>query len=200
VVLDTELAKRNEQQQQYLRLHAESRDKDERLKHHAAINLHVREHVEDIFSKPVLHRFLHVLSPRSVERDLLEAIMAACALLASARGEVDDTERDFLRKRFGTIGLFKHVEVNEGLKLFEQDVQDILSDKERGTHTALAKIRAISEEPRLARIVMGISHGMTSLHGDLLGSEKEQIEQIAGILNMPSEIEDLAGAIRNLIR
>jgi len=195
--LDALLRKRYEKQQQYLQLHAESRDKAERLEHHAAINLHVREHVEDIFSKPFLHRFLHVLSPRTVERDLLEAIMAACALLASARGEVDDDERDFLREKFGTIGLFKHIEVDEGLKLFEKDVQNIRSDEERGTHTALAKIRAISEEPRLSSIVMGISHGMTSLHGELLDSEKAQIEQIAGILNLPSEIEDLAGIIRN---
>jgi tellurite resistance protein len=123
--------------------------------------------------------------------------MAACALIASARGEVDDAERDFLRERFGTIGLFQHVEADEGLKLFEHDVQNIRSDEERGTHTALAKIRAISEEPRLARIVMGISHGMTDLHGELLDSEKSQIEQIAGILKLPSEIEDLAGVIRH---
>ena len=196
VALDTVLEQRNEQQQQYLQLHAESRDKAERLEHHAAINLHVREHVEDIFSKPILHRFLHALSPRTVERDLLEAIMAACALVASARGKVDNAERDFLREKFGTIGLFKHVEVDEGLKLFEQDVKNIRSDEGRGTHTAVAKIRAISEEPRLARIVMGISHGMTGLHGELLDSEKSQIEQIADILNLPSEIEDLAGVIR----
>jgi tellurite resistance protein TerB len=145
----------------------------------------------------LLHRFFHALSPRTVERDLLEAIMAACALLASARGEVDDAERDFLREKFGTIGLFKHVEVDEGLRLFEQDVQNIRGDEERGTHTALAKIRAISEEPRLARIVMGISHGMTDLHGELLDSEKVQIEKIAGTLDLPSEIEDLAGVIRH---
>ena len=189
--------KRNEQQQQYLQLHAASREKARRLEHHAAINLHVREHVEDIFSKPALHRFFHLLSPRTAERDLLEAIMAACALLASARGDVDDAERDFLRERFGTIGLFKHVEVDEGLKLFEKDVQNIHSDAERGTHTALAKIHAISGEPRLARIVMGISHGMTDLHGELLDSEKVQIEKIAGILDLPSEIEDLAGVIRH---
>jgi len=197
VVLDKVLQKRNEQQQQYLQLHAASREKAERLEHHAAINLHVREHVEDIFSKPLLHRFLHALSPRTVERDLLEAIMAACALIASARGEVDDAERGFLREKFGTIGLFKHVEVDEGLRLFERDVQNISNDGERGTHTALAKIRAISEEPRLARIVMGISHGMTDLHGELLDSEKSQIEKIAGILKLPSEIEDLAGVIRH---
>jgi CRP-like cAMP-binding protein len=195
--LDAVLKKRSEQQQQYLQLHAASRDKAERLKHHAAINLHVREHVEDIFSKPFLHRFLHALSPRTVERDLLEAIMAACALVASARGEVDDAERDFLREKFGTIGLFKHVEVDEGLKLFEKDVQNIRNDEKRGTHTALARIRAISGEPRLSQIVMGISHGMTSLHGELLDSEKVQIEQIAEILNLPSEIEDLAGIIGN---
>jgi len=196
-VLDRVLEKRSEQQQQYLQLHAEHTDRAERLKHHALINLHVREHVEDIFSKPLLHRFLHALSPRTVERDLLEAIMAACALVASARGEVDDAERDFLREKFAAIGLFKHVEVDEGLKLFEQDVQKISGDEERGTHTALAKIRAISEEPRLARIVMGISHGMTGLHGELLDSEKQQIEAIAGILKLPSEIEDLAGAVKN---
>jgi len=197
VALNKVLEKRNEQQQQYLQLHAASRDKAVRLKHHAAINLHVREHVEDIFSKPLLHRFLHALSPRTVERDLLEAIMAACALIASARGEVDDAETGFLREKFGTIGLFKHVEVDEGLKLFEQDVQNISNDGERGTHTALAKIRAISGEPRLAHIVMGISHGMTGLHGELLDSEQEQIEAIAGILKLPSKIEGLAGAIRN---
>ena len=197
VVLNKVLEKRNEQQQQYLQLHAESRDKAERLKHHAAINLHIREHVEDIFSKPVLHRFFHALSPWTAERDLLQAIMASCALLASARGEVDDAERDFLRERFGTIGLFKHVEVDEGLKLFEKDVQNIRSDEARGTHTALAKIRAISGEPRLARIVMGISHGMTDLHGELLDSEKAQIEKIADMLNLPSEIEGLAGVIRH---
>ena len=189
--------KRNEQQQQYLQLHAASREKARRLEHHATINLHVRQHVEDIFSKPALHRFFHLLSPRTAERDLLEAIMAACALLASARGDVDDAERDFLRERFGTIGLFKHVEVDEGLKLFEKDVQNIHSDAERGTHTALAKIHAISGEPRLARIVMGISHGMTDLHDELLDSEKVQIEKIAGILDLPSEIEDLAGVIRH---
>jgi small-conductance mechanosensitive channel/CRP-like cAMP-binding protein len=184
-------------QRQYLQLHAESRDKAERLKHHSAINLHIREHVEDIFSKPFLHRFLHALSPRSVERDLLEAIMAACALLASARGEVDDAERDFLREKFGTIGLFKHVEIDDALDLFEKDVQNIRGDEERGTHTALAKIRAISKEPRLSGIVMGICHGMTSLHGELLDSEKTQIEKIAGILSLPAEIENLAGIIRD---
>ena len=74
---------------------------------------------------------------------------------------------------------------------------DLRSDEERGIHTALAKIRAISKEPRLAHIVMGISHGMTGLHGELLDSEKQRIEQIADILGLPSEIEELAGIIRD---
>jgi len=131
-----------------------------------------------------------------VERDLLEAMMAASALIASARGEVDAAESDFLREKFETIGLFKHVEVGESLKLFEQDVQKLLADEKQGTHTALAKIRAISNEPRLAHIVMGITHGMTDLHGDLLESERVQIEKIAEVLNLPPEIEGLAGSIR----
>ena len=61
VALKTELSNRLEQQKRYLQSHADSIAKDKRLDHHAAINLHVLEHVEDIFSKPFLHRFLQVL-------------------------------------------------------------------------------------------------------------------------------------------
>ena len=38
---------------------------------------------------------------------------------------------------------------------------------------------------------------MTGLHGELLDSEKEQIEAIAGILKLSPEVEDLAGVIRH---
>jgi small-conductance mechanosensitive channel/CRP-like cAMP-binding protein/tellurite resistance protein len=195
--LMAELSNRLEQQKRYLQSHADSIARDKRLDHHATVNLHVREHVEDIFSKPFLHRFLHVLSPRTIERDLLEAIMAASALIATARGEVDDTERDFLRDKFSAIGLFEHVEIDESLKLFELDIENIRADEQRGTHTALAKVRAISGESRLAHIVMGIAHGMTDVHGDLLDSEKLQLKKIAETLNLTAEIEGLAGHIKS---
>ncbi len=190
------LQKQYDQQQQFLKQHAETIAKTSRAEHHAIINLHVREHVEDIFSKPLLHRFLHVLSPATVERDLLEAMMAACALIASARGEIDDVESEFLRENFASIDLFKHVEVDESLKLFERDLQNIGRDEKRGTHAAIAKIRAISNEPELAHIVMGIAHGMTDLHGELLDLEQERILQIAEVLHLSSEIEDLADRIK----
>lgn len=194
--LNDVLAKQLEQQKQNLKLYAETIRKSKHAEHHATINLHLRGHVEDVFSKPLLHRFLHVLFPRAIEKDLLEALMAGCALIVSARGEVDSIERDFLRKKFGEIGLFKHVEVEDGLKLFESDVQNIQNHHEQGTHTALAKLKAISSEPRLASIVMGIAHCMTSLHGDLLDAEKAQLEQVAKTLKMPIEIEHLVDVIK----
>jgi hypothetical protein len=44
---------------------------------------------------------------------------------------------------------------------------------------------------------MGITHGMTDVHGDLLGSEILQLEKIAETLNLPADIEGLAGHIKS---
>jgi small-conductance mechanosensitive channel/tellurite resistance protein/CRP-like cAMP-binding protein len=170
--------------------HSEAMKAAARSKQHDAVHFHLREHVEDFFAKPFLHHVLHTILPRSVEKDLLQALMAACALMACSRGDVDEAEIEFFKERLGGLGLFKHVTVDQGLSLFEQEVSVLRTDGENGRHKALNILKAISSEKKLAGIVMGFAYGMASLHEDHLASEENQLLEIAETLNMPAEIDE----------
>jgi small-conductance mechanosensitive channel/CRP-like cAMP-binding protein len=173
---------------QNLELHAQAAMKAARLAHHAELNLHVREHVEDIFAKPVLHRLLNLISPHSREKDLLEAMMAACALIANSRGNIDDIEKEYLRKNLGAIELFRHVESSEAISLFEQFAAQLAEGRKE---VLLRKLKAISDEPRLSYLVMNIAHGMTSLHSDVLPDEESALEDIASAMKTTGNIDEL---------
>lgn len=173
---------------QNLELHAQAAMKADRLAHHAELNLHVREHVEDIFAKPVLHRLMHLISPRTREKDLLEAMMAACALIATSRGSVDDIEKEYLRKNLGSAELFRHVESAVAISLFEQFAEQI---KGENKEAALRKLMAISDEPKLSRLVMSVAHGMTSLHGEVLPAEEAALQEVASAMKTTASLHEL---------
>ena len=165
------------------------------LVHHARLNLHLKSHIEDVFSKPVLHRVLHLLSAKTAEHDVLEALMAAAALIASARGAIEEVDKRFLTDKLEHIELFKHVELEEALKLFMRDVNNIQTDSQAGTKAALSRIGALASEPQLAYVVMGVAHGIADLHSDHSADVEAQLLKIAETLNLPAEIEVLAEQI-----
>jgi small-conductance mechanosensitive channel/CRP-like cAMP-binding protein len=157
--------------------------------HRATVNLHLKSQVEDMFSKPLLHQVLHLFSSKSAEHDLLEALMAAAALIASARGDTDEADKKYLANQFEHVELFKHVELDEAIKLFARDVQNIQTNQQEGIHTALSRLRAISKEPVLASAVMGVAHGVADLHSDHSVAVEEQLLDIAQALDLQAEIE-----------
>ena len=197
-VLKNILDARQERETEYLVQHKDMLAKRARLAHHARLNLHLKAHVEDVFSKPVLHRVLHLLSSRSTEHDLLEALMAAAALITSARGGIEDVDKRFLTDKFEHIDLFKHVELEEAMKLFMRDVGNIQSDPQAGTKTALSRIGALASEPQLAYVVMGVAHGIADLHSDHSVEVEAQLLKIAKTLNLPAEIEDLTEQLASI--
>jgi small-conductance mechanosensitive channel/CRP-like cAMP-binding protein len=176
-----------------LEQHAQAAIKAARLAHHAELNLHVREHVEDIFAKPLLHRLIHLIIPRTREKDLLEAMMAACALIACSRGNIDEIEKEYLRKNLGSVELFRHVESDFALSLFEQFAEQIAEGRKEAI---LRKLKAISDEPRLTRLVMSIAHGMTSLHSHVLPEEESALQEIASTMKTTTNIEELVAQAR----
>lgn len=197
---DTNLATYLDAQQkiidQNLALHSASRKKAHHMAHRTELNLHLREHAEDLFAKPLLHKIAHLVKPRSMEQDLLKAMMSACALIASSRGKIDDVEKDFLRRNLGSIELFRHVEIDQSLALFEEYASKLSSAGSDGRHELMLKLEAISSEPRLCQLVMGIAHGMTSAHEEVLPAEQAQLETIAAVLRMPADIEKLVAEVK----
>ena len=179
---------------QNLELHAQNASNKAQLAHHAALNLHLREHLEEIFAKPILHRLAHLISPRSKERDLLEAMMAASALIASSRGNIDAVELEYLRKNLGSIELFRHIESADAISRFEQFSDKLKNGKK---DAVLNKLRAISDEPKLSRLVIGIAHGMTSLHDKILPEEEAALQEVATIMKTTASLEELIDEINN---
>ena len=171
-----------------LELHDQAAMKAAKLAHHAELSIHVREHIEDIFAKPVLHRLMHLINPRTRENDLLEAMMAACALIASSRGIIDDIEKEYLRKNLGSVELFRHVESAVAISLFEQFAEHL---KDGNKETALRKLMSISDEPELTRLVMSVAHGMTSIHGEVLPAEEAALQEVASAMKTTASTEEL---------
>jgi len=174
-------------------LHTQAKVKEARLAHHTELNFHLREHIEDIFAKPVLHRVMHLLNPRTQEKDLLEAMMAACALVASSRGRIDDIEKEYLRKNLGSVELFRHVESAVAIAHFEQYAKQLEDGKKEA---ALRKLMAISDEPKLSHLVMSVAHGMTSLHGEVLSSEEAALQEVASAMKTTASLEELVAQAR----
>jgi len=163
---------------------------------HSELNLHIREHINEFYEKPTLHKILHTLRPRTIEKDLLEAVIAAASLIATARGEIDNIERDFLRQKLGAVELFKHIDLSHSIELFES-FSDSLNSNTIGSSTKItAKLNAISKEPILCKITMGIAFSMSKVHEDTTQKELDKIKEIAQILNMPNNLDDLITEIK----
>jgi len=176
-----------------LEFHAQNATNAAKLAHHAALNFHLREHVEEIFDRPILHRLVHLISPRSKERDLLEAMMAASALIANSRGNIDDIEIEYLRKNLGAIELLRHLESVDAISQFMQ-FSEQLKDGKRDP--VLNRLRIISDEPKLKQLVIGIAHGMTSLHSEVLPQEEAALQEVAKAMKITSSLKELVAEIK----
>lgn len=175
--------------------HDEAR-KSAHVAHQAELNLHLREHVDEIFDKPLLHKVIHLVRPRKREQDLLRAMMSACALITASRGEVDNVEEDYLRKTLGSVELFRHIEIDECLALYESNVGKILADKDVGTNEMMQELTKISGEHKLCQITMGIAYGMAAANSIILPDEQVQLEKVAKALGMPTRIDQLVTLVQ----
>ena len=157
----------------------------EHRRHRTHLMRHMREHADAFFARPILHRALAAIMPGHVENTLLESMMAAAALVATARGEVDEKEIAYLHSTLHQLDLFRHIDADRGLRRFKAHVEAIENDPKDGREEALRAVSVVAADKHMAEIVMGTAHGITGLLERSATDEFASVEQIAARLHMP---------------
>ncbi len=158
----------------------------------------LKAHVRDVFKPGLAAEVARSLLTRHTEKTILNAVMAAAALISTARGEIDDSERDYVVKVLDSLELLHHTDRDTGMAVFNEFGEAITKIPESGSEKALSAIRHIANNDKISHVVMGIAHGVTGLHGGITDGERAALDEIAAVLGMPAEAADLSASIAEL--
>jgi small-conductance mechanosensitive channel/CRP-like cAMP-binding protein len=158
----------------------------------------LRAHVRDVFKPGLVTETVRSLVTRHTEKTILEAVMAAAALVSAARGEIDDLERDYVIGVLDSLELLHHTDRATGMAVFNEFTEVLTRDPEKGSADALSAIRHIANNDKIAHVVLGIAHGVTGLHGAMTEGERAAVEKVATVLGLPHEAAELASSIGEL--
>jgi len=106
-------------------------------------------------------------------RPFLKATMAACALAASASGEISFAERIRIDQILMTLDALKVFDPHDGVDLFNEYAQRILDAPRVGREHALTAVRTVATDPAKAALLVRICLAVAEARG-----EKGLIEQI----------------------
>jgi small-conductance mechanosensitive channel/CRP-like cAMP-binding protein len=158
----------------------------------------LRSHVRDVFKPGLVTEMVRSLFTRHTEKTILNAVMAAAALISAARGEIDEIERDYVVETLDSLELLHHTDRETGLAAFNAIGAAITDDPERGSEHALSAIRRVADNDKIAHVVMGIAHGVTGLHGGVTDGERAALDKVADVLGMPPEAGGLVSSMAGL--
>ncbi len=122
---------------------------------------------------------------------LLDAAMAAGALIARADGASEATDRRALLHILSRISDLEVFDVELAAHSFADFADAIRRDGERGRARALKAVSDIAEDTDCARRVIQISRALARVSGDLSPAAREQIGLIAAAAGTP--VADLLG-------
>lgn len=111
-------------------------------------------------------------------KDLMEALVAGSALVATADGIIDRSEREKLIDYFRTSQEMKGINNNEVDSRFNYYVQRIQSDRMMGKAEALRAVGKISSKPEVARLVVRLCCAIGFADGEFAPVEKQVVEEI----------------------
>lgn len=134
-----------------------------------------------------------------LDADALQALAAACVLVAQADGWVTPAERrrTLARMRRGpVIGRLGHDEVAHAFEVFNQQLE---YDLDHGIEMAQAAVRRISDRPDAAHLVLETACAVAEADGGLDAEERDVILDLCNILGLdPADFEMVTRAGRRL--
>jgi tellurite resistance protein len=121
---------------------------------------------------------------RHRNRPFLEATMAACALVASADGEVSFGERIRVDQILAALDALNIYDSNEAVNLFNDFVERIFSSPRDGHNHALRAVKTVSGDAEKAELLVRIFLAIceTGEHKSLV--KQIEVVMLCGILNI----------------
>ena len=134
---------------------------------------------------------------RHKQRSFLEAVAAACALVATADGEVSFSERARLDTVIESLSQLRLFDPHEVVDAFDEHVAQ-LADDDNGVAVMLKVISAGTRAEGAADLLLRISAAMSLADGRDSSDEHEIIHKICAALQLPdTSVEQAYTAVQS---
>ncbi len=114
---------------------------------------------------------------RERNRPFLEGVMAACAMVAAADGEVSFAERVRVDQIMETLEALKVFDPHDGVNLFNEFTDAILAHPRQGHETAFEAMRKVADDPESGALMLRICCAVSEADGEK--SLTDQIEIVS---------------------
>jgi small-conductance mechanosensitive channel/tellurite resistance protein len=123
---------------------------------------------------------------------LLDAAMAATALVAFADGEIEPAERQEVITTLHELELLRRAGEDEGIQRFDAYAAKLEADLAAGAAEALASVARLKGDAHAANLVVDICVAISAADGEIEEAEEARIAQIRGALGLAAEADATA--------
>jgi tellurite resistance protein TerB len=125
---------------------------------------------------------------RFKNKDLLDAIVAGCAMVAAADGSIESSEK---QKMAGFLGRSQELSVfrmDEVIDRFNHFAGNMEFDVMIGKQESLRVIEKFKSKPEVARLIVGVCCAVGAADGDFDPNEKNIVRDVCNVLGLsPNE-------------
>jgi tellurite resistance protein/CRP-like cAMP-binding protein len=193
--LETESLNRQKLYEEQIHTHLDISRHQTHHHHRSHLVSLLRDHVGRSLGKSFLTSVWHTIIPNNQNTNLLDAMMAATALVVMADGVIDDNEHDNVLNTLATADVLRKMDRPKIVDRFDHYLEILKHDGEKGVDRAMSSIRKVSDDTDLAHLVIAICHGVHGPGGLIDDHEHKMIVRIANALGVSPDPEEVIKAI-----
>ncbi|MCU6794125.1 tellurite resistance TerB family protein [Paenibacillus sp. WQ 127069] len=119
-------------------------------------------------------------------KDLLEAIVAGCAVVASADGNISAAEKQKMAGYLSHSEELKVYNMTDVINRFNHYAGNMDFDVTIGKQEALRAIAPFNSKPEIGRVIVGVCCAIGAADGDFDETEKNAVRDICKVLGLSS--------------
>jgi tellurite resistance protein len=124
---------------------------------------------------------------RQQNRPFLKAVMGACALVATADGEVDFVEWVRVDQILATLKELRVFDPHEGIDLFKEYADAILEHPEKGREAAWAALQDVSLDEEAKELMLRVCLAVSDVKGEMPLADQVEIVSLCSRLGIRPE-------------